>query len=125
MATRIIRSRVCDPCQKEQDKETAAERTIPFGYGAGSYEIDVCDPCGKEIDETLGALAGLAQKVPGTARTHTARTASGPSRYRPRPEREQLGEIRRWAKQRYPGQVSDRGRIPERIMQEWKAEHAA
>ena len=127
MATQVKQYTVCDPCDKEDGRETPADRTIRFSIGPVSYEIDVCeDPHGKEIDATLGALADLATKIPGSAHSRTTRTAPASSRYRPKPDREQKQAIRRWVREHHPD-VSDRGRIPERYVKEYEDahEHAA
>jgi Lsr2 len=109
MAQKVKVTVVCD---LPHDGEVEGQETVQFSFDGTAYEIDVCSKHAKELREKVGQYADHARKVSG----------GGGRRRRPRtgPSRERSGEIRAWAKQR-GYKVSERGRIPATIIQEYDA----
>ncbi len=73
----------------------------------------MCTKHAKELRDKVGQYADQARRVNAGGRRRRSRTGPG---------RERSGEIRAWAKQR-GYQVSERGRIPATIIQEYEATH--
>jgi hypothetical protein len=113
MAQKVKVTVVCD---LPHDGEVEGQETVQFSFDGASYEIDVCSKHAKELREKVGQYADHARKASGGS--------GGGGRRRPRtgPGRERSGEIRAWAKQR-GYKVSERGRIPATIIQEYEASH--
>ena len=87
-----------------------ADETVRFGIGGITYEIDLSKKNAKTF------RAGVAPFV------EHARKARGPRRSAGRPSsaRERSGEIRAWAKATGIA-ISDRGRIPASIVEQYEA----
>jgi hypothetical protein len=111
MAQKVKVTVVCD---LPHDGEVEGQETVQFSFDGTSYEIDVCSKHAKELREKVGQYADHARRpTVGGVRRRRARTGPG---------RERSGEIRAWAKQR-GHKVSERGRIPATIIQEYEAAH--
>ena len=114
MAQKTVVTVVCD---LPHDGETGGNETVSFAFEGTSYEIDVCSAHAKELHDTFGPYAGQARRISGAGAVgrRRGRTRSGPGR-------ERSSEIRAWARQR-GHKVSERGRIPASIIQEYEAAH--
>jgi Lsr2 len=111
MAQKVKVTVVCD---LPHEGEVEGQETVQFSFDGTSYEIDVCSKHAKELREKVGQYADHARKASaGGGRRRRSRTGPG---------RERSGEIRAWAKQR-GYKVSERGRIPATIIQEYEASH--
>lgn len=93
-----------------------ADETVKFGLDGTEYEIDLKDKNAKALRESLAKFTAAARRV-GKA----GRTVSGRGRGPATADREQNRAIREWAK-RKGIKLSDRGRIPGNIIEQYQAE---
>jgi hypothetical protein len=110
MARKITTTVVCD---LPHDDEVVSKETVSFSFEGTAYEIDVCTAHAKELHDKFGAYTGNARR---------AGSASSRRRARSGPGRERSAEIRAWARDK-GHKVSERGRIPATIIQEYEAAH--
>ena len=110
MAQKVKVTVVCD---LPHDGEVDGQETVQFSFDGTAYEIDVCSKHAKELRDKVGQYADHARRASAGGRRRRSRTGPG---------RERSGEIRAWAKQR-GYKVSERGRIPATIIQEYEATH--
>ncbi len=92
-----------------------ADETVTFSLDGVSYEIDLSK---KNADKLRNAFAPYV----GAARRMTGRSASRRGRAGARGARNEAGAIREWAKEQGL-KVSDRGRIPADIVEQYRAAH--
>jgi len=88
-----------------------ADETLRFGIGGAEYEIDLSKKNAKNFRKRVGPFV-----------EHARRAGRGPRRRPARPSsaRERSGDIRAWAKaEGIP--VSDRGRIPASVVEQYQA----
>jgi hypothetical protein len=94
-----------------------ATETVAFSLDGTTYEIDLSSENAGKLRKEFGPYVDHARKASGGGggggRRRRARTGPG---------RERSSEIRAWAKQR-GYKVSERGRIPATIIQEYDAAH--
>lgn len=101
-------------CDLPHDGEIEGNETVSFSVDGSAYEIDVCSAHAKELHDIFSTYIEHARRVSGgRARARRARTGPG---------RERSSEIRQWARERGE-KVSERGRIPASIIQEYEATH--
>src|ERR1700735_273503 len=88
-----------------------ADETVRFGVGGAEYEIDLSKKNAKKF------RTGVAPFV-----EHARRAGRGSQRRSARPSsvRERSGDIRAWAKQEGIA-ISDRGRIPASVVEQFEA----
>ena len=110
MARKITTTVVCD---LPHDGEVVSKETVSFSFEGTAYEIDVCTAHAKELHDKFSEYTGQARRAGTGGRRRRARTGPG---------RERSAEIRAWARQR-GHKVSERGRIPATIIQEYEAAH--
>jgi hypothetical protein len=108
MAQKTVVTVVCD---LPHDGEIEGNETVSFSFDGAAYEIDVCSAHAKELQDTFVGYAEHSRRVSGGGRRRKVRTGPG---------RERSSEIRAWARQR-GHKVSERGRIPASIIQEYEA----
>jgi hypothetical protein len=104
------------------DGSEAAE-TVRFSIGDIEYEIDLSD---KNVGEFNKALAPYLEKSRVVDRTPPLAIISGRSRRARgagRRQRDDLPEIRAWAKSKGL-KVSDRGRVKAEIIEQYDREHS-
>jgi Lsr2 len=99
-------------CDLPHDGEVGGKETVAFSFDGTAYEIDVCSAHARELHDSFSAYAEHARRV-SSGRRRRSRTGPG---------RERSAEIRAWARQR-GHKVSERGRIPATIIQEYEAAH--
>jgi hypothetical protein len=88
-----------------------ADETIRFGFAGAEYEIDLNKKNAKAFRKQLEPFVAHARKAGRGPRRQPARTASS---------RRRGSGIRAWAKQQgIP--VSDRGRIPANVVEQYQA----
>jgi hypothetical protein len=114
MAQKTVVTVVCD---LPHDGEIEGNETVSFGFDGASYEIDVCSEHAKDLQDTFGPYAEHGRRI-SAAGAGTRRRGLG----RSGPGRERSSEIRAWARQ-CGHKVSERGRIPASIIQEYEAAH--
>jgi hypothetical protein len=88
-----------------------AEETVRFGIGGSEYEIDLSKRNAKAFRKGLAPFTDHARKAGRGQRRRTARPSS---------TREHSGDIRAWAKAQGIA-VSDRGRIPASVLEQYEA----
>jgi hypothetical protein len=102
--------RVTVELEDDLDGGPAAE-TLRFGIGGMEYEIDLSKKNASKFRRQIAPYIEHARRAGRGQRRRLVRTASG---------RERSGDIRAWAKdQGIP--VSERGRIPASVVQQYEA----
>lgn len=105
-----------------------ADGTVTFGLNDRQYEIDLNESNAEKLRELLAPYIEAGRKTAGKAGGKAARAqvaVSGPAAAktsRPRTDREQTAAIREWARKR-GHEVSDRGRIPVKVLDAYHAEN--
>jgi hypothetical protein len=96
-----------------------ADETLKFGVDGISYEIDVNAKHAEELRASLAKFILSARRVgrAGAAFSRARATTAAPARS----DRAQNQAIRDWAKRRKL-ELSDRGRIPRSIVEQYEAE---
>ena len=93
-----------------------ATETVAFSLDGTTYEIDLSSDNAGKLRKEFAPYVDHARKASGgAAGTRRRRTRTGPGR-------ERSSEIRAWARQR-GHKISERGRIPASIIQEYEAAH--
>lgn len=101
-------------CDLPHDDEIEGNETVSFAVDGAGYEIDVCSLHAKELHDIFSGYIEHSRRIGGGGvRRRKARTGPG---------RERSSEIRQWARER-GDKVSERGRIPASIIQEYEASH--
>ena len=90
-----------------------AHETVRFGIGGSEYEIDLSKKNARAFRRHLVPFIDHARKAGRGPRRRSGRTAAS---------RERSGDIRAWAKD-HGIAVSDRGRIPASIVEQYEAGH--
>jgi len=111
MVQKTVVTMVCD---LPHDDEVGGNETVSFAVDGTGYEIDVCAAHAKELHDIFGGYISHARRASAVGRPRR-KTRSGPGR-------ERSSEIRQWARER-GDKVSERGRIPASIIQEYEASH--
>jgi hypothetical protein len=99
-----------------------AEETVEFALDGVSYQIDLSSDNANELRDALANYVSSARRAGGRKkpgpRPGAARASSGPTSA----DREQNQAIRDWARKRGL-KVSDRGRIPADIVEQYHQSH--
>ncbi|RCW40166.1 Lsr2 protein [Halopolyspora algeriensis] len=100
-----------------------ADETVEFALDGVSYQIDLSNDNAAELRDALGNFVSSARraggrKKPGPKSGSSSRASSGPTSA----DREQNQAIREWARKRGL-KVSDRGRIPADIVEQYHKAH--
>lgn len=90
-------------------------KTYSFAWEGNEYSIDLNNKNFKALDKLLRPYIEAGQKV--SRRPSSRRRPSSPS-----PSRKDFSVIREWAKSQGL-EVSDRGRIPRAIVEQYEASH--
>lgn len=96
-----------------------ASETVGFSLDGTSYEIDLSEKNADELRDTFAKYVGAARKAgrPSSGGSGSGRS-SGRARSSTAMDRDQAAAIRSWAKKQGL-QVSDRGRIPATIIEQY------
>lgn len=99
--------------------------TVEFALDGVTYQLDLTDENSTKLHDTLSPYAKAARKIGGRRRTdsrpgRTIKSADRAAGY----NRETLKSIREWAKKNGHN-VSDRGRLPGKVLQAWQAAEVA
>ena len=96
-----------------------ATETVSFSLDGTSYEIDLSGKNAEELRDAFAKYVGSARKASRSGGSTGGRTASsGRSRGSTAMDRDQAAAIRSWAKKQGL-KVSDRGRIPASIIEQY------
>jgi nucleoid-associated protein Lsr2 len=88
-----------------------AEETVRFGVGGSEYEIDLNKKNARALRKGLSQFVEHARKAGRTQSRRAARTSAS---------RQRSGDIRAWAKAQGIT-MSERGRIPASVVQQYEA----
>lgn len=118
MAQKVVRELIDDL------DGSAADETVTFGIDGKAYELDLSSYNAGDLRDNLAKYMAKARSLGrfniGAAIPTTRSRGAGSS---VRQSREQTQAVRTWARQR-GYDISDRGRIPLNIQQEFDAAHA-
>lgn len=92
-----------------------ADRTLTFGFDGGEYEIDLSSKHADQLAKALEPFVAGARKVSNSRRRTSS--ASAPK------SKQDLADVRAWAKTQTDLKVSDRGRIPQAVFQAYEQAH--
>jgi hypothetical protein len=108
VAQRVSVTYACD----YDDKEIAEgqQRNITFGIDGQEYEIDLCARHSERLSEIVGKFAEHARRASMRGTKRKRRTTAN---------RQRSAQIRAWAKSSGI-EVSDRGRIPGHVLEEFE-----
>lgn len=109
MARKVITSLVDDVDGSE------ADRTVTFAFEGISYEIDLSEKNAEAFESALAPWVEKARRASGGS-TRVRRSTGSTGR------RAGLDEVRRWARDN-GHQVSDRGRVPNAVLEAYDAAH--
>lgn len=103
--------RVCDVC----DEPTSGD-SVRFGWDGGFFETDLCDKHAEELGSLMERMVRTARRLgaPATSKTPTA------PRTRERRPSVSTKDVRAWAAKKGI-EVSERGRLPESIIEQYLA----
>jgi hypothetical protein len=112
MATKVLPVRVCDVCG-----EPAEGRALRFGWDLINYEIDLCPGHRELVEETMEDIVSRARRLGSPATSVDV----------PSPERDprdtvSTPEVRAWALRKGIPGISDRGRIPASVVDQYLEE---
>lgn len=96
-----------------------ADETVTFALDGVSYEIDLSNAHADELREALAAYVQVARKTGG--RTAGRRAARGAAKAAS--SGVDTSEVRKWAKEQGLD-VSERGRVPATIKEQYEKAHA-
>lgn len=88
-----------------------ADETVRFGFGGAEYEIDLSSKNAAALREQLSPFIEHARTAGRGQPRRSARTGPG---------RQRSGDIRAWA-EAHGIPVSERGRIPASVMEQYRA----
>ena len=95
-----------------------ASETVGFSLDGASYEIDLSKKNADLLRDTFAKYVGAARKAGRSGGGSGARPSGGRSRGGTSMDRDQAAAIRSWAKKQGL-KVSDRGRIPATIIEQY------
>ncbi len=91
-----------------------ADETVTFSLDGVSYEIDLSKKNADKLRNSFAPYVGAARRMTGRSTARRGRAARG--------TRNEAAAIREWAKEQGL-KVSDRGRIPADIVEQYRAAH--
>ncbi len=129
MAKTLIVQLTCDRCKAETGETVEGSETVTFGYDGYSYSLDLCAPHAEDFHNNVQALIGWSSdrsrvagsRRPRAASSDAAAVAEPNTPRRSAGDRERLKAIREWARKNGHPDLSERGRIPQGILEEYEA----
>lgn len=99
-----------------------ASETVTFGLDGSSYEIDLSGKNAEELRDAFAKYVGSARKTGRTSSASSSRSSGSARRSGSSTamDRDQAAAIRSWAKKQGL-KVSDRGRIPATIIEQYNS----
>ena len=94
-----------------------AEETVTFALDGSNYEIDLSGKNASEMRDSFAKYVGAARKI-GRSSSSSGRSSRRSSGTSTAMDRDQAAAIRSWAKKQGL-KVSDRGRIPATIIEQY------
>ncbi len=129
MAKTLIVQLTCDRCKAEKHENVDGTETANFGYDGYTYSLDLCAPHAEEFHNNVQSLISWSsdrsrmnagRRARGTSSDAATGAESGTPR-RATGDRERLKAIREWARKNGHPNLSERGRIPQGILDEYEA----
>jgi len=128
MAKTLIVQLTCDRCMAEFANSTEGKESVSFGYDGYRYSLDLCAPHAEEFHGTVQSLIGWSSdrsRLTGARRAKSSTSApaaggEGAAAPRSTSDRDRLKAIREWARRNGHADLGDRGRIPQRIVNEFE-----
>lgn len=103
--------------------DTPGDETLRFAFDGGGYEIDVCTAHAGQMREAFAPYVGAGRRSHvGGGSPRPSGGGSGRSRGRASIDRSQSTKVREWARGRGV-KVSDRGRIPQSVLDQFQTAH--
>ena len=101
-----------------------AAGTVSFALDGRSYEIDLSDDNAARLRDSLASYVAAARRsgTSGRRGRTSPRAAADSTASSSRPSREVTAAIRTWAREN-GHEVSERGRIPNSVVQAYEAAH--
>lgn len=129
MAKTLIVQLTCDRCKAESGTTVEGTDTVAFGFDGYSYSLDLCAAHADDFHNTLQSLISWSSGRTriGAGRRPKASTPDGAGASEPTAQRRTAGDrdrlkaIREWARKNGDPDLSERGRIPQRIIDEYNA----
>jgi hypothetical protein len=106
MAVKVITQTLCDKCGSQTENPALA-----LGYQGRSYEMDLCDKCSAALDKLLVPFVGIARRLSRVAAARSKKAAARPDSQ----------VVRAWA-QENGVEIPSRGRVPESVVAQYRAE---
>ncbi|SKT83339.1 protein lsr2 [Mycobacteroides abscessus subsp. massiliense] len=98
----------------DTDGRSVADETVSFGLDGYAYEIDLSGKNAKKIRDTMAFWAAHGRRLPGGRRRAGTKLAD---------QRTDASEVRAWLRDR-GHEISDRGRIPVPLRQQFDEANA-
>lgn len=114
MATKTIRLLLDDM----EEGEVEADDTVKFGLDGKEYEIDLSKKNATRLRKVVGEFADRARPAERSRRKTKTATAA-----RAQPNREHSMAIREWARNNGYPNLTNRGRIPDEVLDKFEKEH--
>jgi hypothetical protein len=99
-----------------------ADETVRFALDGVSYEIDVSADNAEALREAISPWIGHARRTGGRA-VSRGRAAAAPKARNGSGSRDDLAEVRAWARSNGWPQVSDRGRVSSEVLTAYDEAH--
>lgn len=133
MAKTLIVQLTCDRCKAEKGENVDGAETASFGYDGYTYSLDLCAPHAEDFHNNVQSLIGWSsdRSRTGSGRRPRGSTPDGAASTestgprRSAGDRERLKSIREWARKNGHPNLSERGRIPQGILDEYEAAESA
>jgi len=113
--------RVLLVCDLHDDDRPGAE-TVTFAIDGVSFDIDVCAEHAAALRDAMAPFVGAGRRASGASGFGGGGTRRRATRVGGAPDRQRTQEIREWARA-HGHTVSDRGRIPVRLIEQFDAAH--
>ena len=94
--------------------QSSNAQTVTFAFDGQHYEIDLSKRNRQALEKALKPYIQAGRRASGTVRASRPRRAPA--------QKHDLAAIRAWAREQ-GHEVSDRGRIPQSVIQEYQAAH--
>ena len=93
--------------------------TVTFAFQGAEYTIDLSQKHVDEFHDAMAKYIAAAQKVSGR-RPSSSSASSRPNSAGAKPDKNQLGAVRAWAREN-GHKVSDRGRVSQEVLDAYNA----
>ena len=120
MARREVVEVTCDICGSGTDRNAAKSARVLVVDGR-QYTIDLCPTHTNELDNAVAPFVAAARRAGSAGAAAPGRR--GGSRPATRAGRQDMSEVRQWARANGFANVAGRGRVPRDALAAWQAAH--